>query len=70
MTVHAETRPVRRPPRIRWRSHPPVLAPAVLVLLARGAWWVPGWLGRLLPDLDIEGQHALEARTEAATERA
>ncbi|MFD6287086.1 MMPL family transporter [Streptomyces sp. NPDC060205] len=31
------------------------LVPAVLTLLGRSAWWLPGWLERLLPDVDIEG---------------
>ncbi|GAB4099122.1 MMPL family transporter [Sinomonas halotolerans] len=31
------------------------LVPAVMRLLGRGAWWLPAWLERLLPDLDIEG---------------
>ncbi|HEV2639695.1 MAG TPA: MMPL family transporter [Actinocrinis sp.] len=31
------------------------LVPAVLSLLGRTAWWLPGWLGRLLPHVDIEG---------------
>jgi putative drug exporter of the RND superfamily len=31
------------------------LVPAVLSLLGRAAWWLPGWLGRLLPHVDIEG---------------
>jgi len=31
------------------------LVPAVLALLGRSAWWLPRWLGRLLPDLDVEG---------------
>ncbi|MFD4999434.1 MMPL family transporter [Streptomyces buecherae] len=31
------------------------LVPAVLALVGRGAWWLPRWLDRLLPDLDIEG---------------
>ena len=29
--------------------------PAVLVLLGRAAWWLPGWLDRLLPTVDVEG---------------
>jgi putative drug exporter of the RND superfamily len=33
------------------------LVPAVLALVRGGAWWLPRWLDRLLPDLDIEGQH-------------
>ncbi|MFD3311161.1 MMPL family transporter [Streptomyces sp. NPDC058694] len=29
--------------------------PAVLALLGRAAWWMPRWLDRLLPDIDVEG---------------
>ncbi|MFE7224127.1 MMPL family transporter [Nocardioides sp. NPDC057577] len=39
------------------------LVPAVLALLGRGAWWLPGWLDRRMPVLDIEGEalvHHLE----------
>lgn len=32
------------------------LVPAVLALLGRRAWWLPTWLDRLLPDLDVEGE--------------
>jgi putative drug exporter of the RND superfamily len=31
------------------------LVPAVLALLGRSAWWLPRWLDRILPDLDVEG---------------
>ncbi|MEV6174131.1 MMPL family transporter [Streptomyces sp. NPDC051954] len=31
------------------------LVPAVLALAGRGAWWLPTWLDRILPDLDVEG---------------
>lgn len=31
------------------------IVPAVLSLLGRHAWWLPGWLDRALPDLDFEG---------------
>jgi len=31
------------------------LVPAVLVLLGRRAWWLPGWLDRVLPVVDVEG---------------
>jgi RND superfamily putative drug exporter len=31
------------------------LVPAVLALVGRHAWWLPAWLDRALPDLDIEG---------------
>src|SRR5699024_4669289 len=30
--------------------------PAVLALLGRHAWWLPGWLSRLLPTVDVEGE--------------
>ena len=30
--------------------------PAVLALLGRHAWWLPGWLQRLLPTVDVEGE--------------
>ncbi|WP_433729237.1 MMPL family transporter [Actinoplanes sp. CA-051413] len=31
------------------------IVPAVLALLGRSAWWLPAWLDRALPDLDVEG---------------
>jgi RND superfamily putative drug exporter len=31
------------------------LVPAVLTLLGRRAWWLPRWLDRLLPAVDVEG---------------
>ncbi|MET0998403.1 MAG: MMPL family transporter, partial [Marmoricola sp.] len=31
------------------------LVPAVLVLLGRRAWWLPAWLDRRLPEVDVEG---------------
>ena len=32
-----------------------VFAPAVLVLAGNGRWWVPAWLDRILPRIDVEG---------------
>ena len=32
------------------------LVPAVLALLGDKAWWMPHWLDRLLPKLDVEGE--------------
>ena len=32
------------------------LVPAVMALLGDKAWWLPGWLDRCLPRLDIEGE--------------
>lgn len=31
------------------------IVPAVLALLGRAAWWMPAWLERLLPKVDVEG---------------
>jgi putative drug exporter of the RND superfamily len=36
-----------------------VVAPAVVTLLGDRAWWLPGWLDRLLPDVSLEG-HLVE----------
>ncbi|MFD1662282.1 MMPL family transporter [Streptomyces caeni] len=32
------------------------LVPAVLALLGRKAWWLPAWLDRALPNVDVEGE--------------
>lgn len=32
------------------------IVPAVLALLGRRAWWLPRWLDRVLPDVDVEGE--------------
>ncbi|MEU6057784.1 MMPL family transporter [Streptomyces sp. NPDC047097] len=31
------------------------IVPAVLALLGRAAWWLPRWLDRALPNVDVEG---------------
>ncbi|MGN0145973.1 MAG: MMPL family transporter [Arthrobacter koreensis] len=35
------------------------LIPAVLHLLGKSAWWIPKWLDRILPDVDVEGARLL-----------
>ncbi|MFJ5799148.1 MMPL family transporter [Streptomyces decoyicus] len=32
------------------------VVPAVLALLGRSAWWLPRWLRKLLPNVDVEGE--------------
>ncbi|CAM5482305.1 membrane protein [Streptomyces spiroverticillatus] len=32
------------------------LVPALFALLGKSAWWMPRWLDRLLPNLDVEGE--------------
>lgn len=34
-----------------------VLIPALLYLMGDRAWWLPGWLERILPKVDIEGEN-------------
>ncbi|MFI2617876.1 MMPL family transporter [Streptomyces sp. NPDC018584] len=50
------------------------LVPAVLALLGDKAWWLPKWLDRALPNVDVEGEGLRtaaekEAGREAGTER-
>ena len=35
------------------------LVPAVLALLDRRAWWLPRWMDRRMPNLDIEGERIM-----------
>jgi len=32
------------------------IIPAVMTLVGRGAWWIPKWLDRILPNVDVEGE--------------
>ncbi|MFD6905071.1 MMPL family transporter [Streptomyces sp. NPDC060077] len=43
------------------------IVPAVLALLGDKAWWLPKWLDRALPNVDVEGE-ALAAHDAARTE--
>jgi putative drug exporter of the RND superfamily len=42
------------------------LVPSTMVLLGDRNWWMPTWLGRLLPHLDIEGETGLPDPDEPA----
>lgn len=44
-----------------------LLVPALMHLAGDAAWWLPKWLDRLLPDIDVEGA-ALETRHRQADE--
>ena len=48
-----------------------VIAPAVVTLLGDRAWWLPGWLERLLPDVSLEGHlvESLDERVPSEPER-
>ncbi|MBE2998908.1 MMPL family transporter [Nocardiopsis sp. HNM0947] len=42
-----------------------LLIPALMHLAGDGAWWLPKWLDRLLPDIDVEGSALEERHTHA-----
>jgi RND superfamily putative drug exporter len=46
-----------------------VLVPATMELLGEANWWLPRWLGRILPKIDIDGHHP-PARAEPEREPA
>lgn len=31
------------------------IIPAIMALMGRGSWWIPKWLDRILPNVDVEG---------------
>ncbi|MFT9666834.1 MMPL family transporter [Streptomyces rhizosphaericola] len=43
------------------------IVPAVLALLGRKAWWLPRWLDRALPNVDVEGEKLQKQLTEEPT---
>jgi RND superfamily putative drug exporter len=47
------------------------LIPAVMALAGEKAWWLPKWLDKILPNLDVEGDKLvkrLEAKADADRE--
>jgi RND superfamily putative drug exporter len=42
-----------------------LLVPAVMELMGKWAWWMPGWLDRIVPRISIEGEEYFEARDAA-----
>ena len=36
-----------------------VLVPATMKLLGDANWWVPGWLDRVLPRVDVDAEERL-----------
>ena len=41
-----------------------MIVPAVMFLIGERIWWMPRWLDRVLPDLDIEGERLIERLSE------
>jgi RND superfamily putative drug exporter len=39
-----------------------LLVPAVMVLLGKRAWWLPGWMERIVPHISIEGEEYFAKR--------
>ena len=46
-----------------------VLVPALMKLLGDANWWLPGWLDRLLPAVDLDGDSGLKAHDPVAASR-
>ena len=42
-----------------------VLVPATMELLGNANWWMPKWLDRILPEVHIEGESAVQAELDA-----
>ncbi|MEV0296499.1 MMPL family transporter [Nocardia sp. NPDC050710] len=32
-----------------------ILIPSLLVIMGKWSWWIPAWLDKILPDIDVEG---------------
>jgi len=43
-----------------------VLVPATMAMLGNANWWLPGWLDRILPHMDLEAAPESEPEPEAA----
>jgi RND superfamily putative drug exporter len=44
-----------------------LLVPAVMTLLGKRAWWLPGWMERVVPRISIEGEEYFAKRDAEAT---
>jgi RND superfamily putative drug exporter len=44
------------------------IVPAVLALLGKKAWWLPRWLDRVLPNVDVEGEGLRKLEAEQASD--
>jgi RND superfamily putative drug exporter len=46
-----------------------LLVPATMELLGDRNWWIPKWLDRILPNIDVEGPHEVLAEPQPERER-
>ena len=37
-----------------------ILVPSTMVMFNRANWWLPAWLDRILPNVDIEGEKLVD----------
>jgi RND superfamily putative drug exporter len=44
-----------------------VLVPSVMTLLGDRAWWLPRWMDRIIPDIQLEGSPAPQPQTHEST---
>jgi RND superfamily putative drug exporter len=42
-----------------------LLVPALMSVIGKAAWYLPKWLDRLLPDVDVEGAKLERLRSQA-----
>jgi RND superfamily putative drug exporter len=43
-----------------------VIVPAVMTVMGDRAWWLPGWLDRILPTIDVEGEGVVHHKDDDA----
>ncbi|MFD3747181.1 MMPL family transporter [Nocardia sp. NPDC058633] len=43
-----------------------IVVPALLVIMGKWAWWMPKWLDRIVPDIDVEGAKLEQLRNESS----
>jgi RND superfamily putative drug exporter len=42
-----------------------LLVPALMSVIGKAAWYLPKWLDKLLPDVDVEGAKLERSRSQA-----
>ena len=47
-----------------------VIMPSLMYLIGDKAWWLPGWLDKILPKVDIEGEHLSVEAPDAVSAKA
>jgi RND superfamily putative drug exporter len=46
-----------------------IIVPAVMTVMGDKAWWLPGWLDRILPNIDVEGEGVVHHKELADADR-